>query len=314
MSSRTIEQLPNWESHDVRDLRPFALLKLIVADLDGTVLRSSGSELSETIKSLNRKLSHCKNHVRLTIATGRSVAGVSELLNRLDIRGLPVIVYNGSLVLDFATQQVICKTIITPSAVGRILRIVQEIDGCAFAYVFNGPMEWAIHNDDRREVVIGWKYNSHSYEEFNRMSVDWRTRYESREEISPVAMIVDLSKSNVDPAQLRRDLKCIEQISITGSNKNLIEIRPSGSNKSTALAQLANNLGISRDEILTIGDNDNDCEMLAWAGIGVSVAGASQNAVESSRYTCRHGVVAGVIEILRLVIQSKRYLRVLQSL
>jgi len=146
------------------------------------------------------------------------------------------------------------------------------------------------------------------------MPVDWRSGYVFPETISPVAIILDLSKSDVDAAQVRTDLEGIEGISVTGSIKHLVEIRPPSCNKSTALIQVARNLGISRDQVLTIGDNDNDCEMLEWAGIGVSVTGASQRAIESSRYTCRHGVVEGVIEILRLVIQSNRYLPVLQSL
>ena len=44
--------------------------------------------------------------------------------------------------------------------------------------------------------------------------------------------------------------------------------------KSYGLAQLAEHLGIHRDEIVAVGDNNNDLDMLQYAGLGVAVENA----------------------------------------
>ncbi|MGD0581221.1 MAG: HAD-IIB family hydrolase, partial [Bryobacteraceae bacterium] len=96
-------------------------------------------------------------------------------------------------------------------------------------------------------------------------------------------------------------------VSCTASGTRYIEVRPVGSDKGAALARAAELLGILREQVLAIGDSDNDVEMLRWAGVGVSVAGASAMALAGSRFVCRHAVVAGVIEVLRLIRQARRY-------
>jgi len=64
------EPLPSWQHDEVSTLRGFAKVRLIVADLDGTLVRSTSDELSRMIQALNRKLSSPHQHVIFTIATG----------------------------------------------------------------------------------------------------------------------------------------------------------------------------------------------------------------------------------------------------
>ena len=57
---------------------------------------------------------------------------------------------------------------------------------------------------------------------------------------------------------------------------------------------------LSKEQILAMGDNDNDASMLSWAGIGVAVESASDLAKKESNYIAK-GVIEGAIEVLRLV-------------
>jgi hydroxymethylpyrimidine pyrophosphatase-like HAD family hydrolase len=41
------------------------------------------------------------------------------------------------------------------------------------------------------------------------------------------------------------------------------------------MAQIAEQLGVSREETLAIGDGDNDVEMVEWAGLGVAMGNAT---------------------------------------
>jgi hydroxymethylpyrimidine pyrophosphatase-like HAD family hydrolase len=62
------------------------------------------------------------------------------------------------------------------------------------------------------------------------------------------------------------------------SLENLIEITSASVSKGHALATLAAHYGIAQNEVMAMGDQDNDVDMIAWAGIGVAMGDASPNA------------------------------------
>jgi hydroxymethylpyrimidine pyrophosphatase-like HAD family hydrolase len=53
-----------------------------------------------------------------------------------------------------------------------------------------------------------------------------------------------------------------------------LDLAPAGVSKASALALVADQLGVSSAEVLAIGDGRNDVEMLAWAGRGVAMGQA----------------------------------------
>src|SRR5256885_7951749 len=113
------EPLPRWETHDVEDLRRFSRIKLIVADLDGTLIPSN---LSQTIQELASSLSHHRYKVTLTLATGRTLAGVRPLVEKLSLAsGAPLILYNGSIVVKNGTFSIIDRKSISLESLQDIL-------------------------------------------------------------------------------------------------------------------------------------------------------------------------------------------------
>ena len=96
-------------------------------------------------------------------------------------------------------------------------------------------------------------------------------------------------------------------MSFTCSGASYIEIRPENSNKGAALEYVTKAQNLSKEEVLAIGDNDNDSELLVWAGIGVAISNASEAAIASSDYICRRGVAEGAIEVLRVVKEARRF-------
>jgi hydroxymethylpyrimidine pyrophosphatase-like HAD family hydrolase len=59
-----------------------------------------------------------------------------------------------------------------------------------------------------------------------------------------------------------------------------VEVTAAGVNKATALAELAEALGIPASDVVAFGDYPNDIPMLAWAGHGVAVANAHPDVIE----------------------------------
>ena len=57
---------------------------------------------------------------------------------------------------------------------------------------------------------------------------------------------------------------------------------PPGMNKSKGLEWLAGQYGIDQADVMAVGDNDNDVEMLEWAGVGVAMGNGSPAALAAA--------------------------------
>ena len=53
-----------------------------------------------------------------------------------------------------------------------------------------------------------------------------------------------------------------------------LHVVPGGASKGRALQRICAQLGIGREEVAAVGDSETDLDMIAWAGLGVAVAGA----------------------------------------
>ena len=67
-----------------------------------------------------------------------------------------------------------------------------------------------------------------------------------------------------------------EDFSVVRSQVYLLEIAAKGVDKGTALKQLAQDLGFEREEVMAIGDGNNDYEMIEAAGLGVVMANGTE--------------------------------------
>ncbi len=79
--------------------------KLIAADIDGTLLDSRG-ELTEATAQAIRDAT--ANGLTFVLATGRPIQGVEHFCRRLGLRG-PVITYNGAMVVDAVTREILFR-------------------------------------------------------------------------------------------------------------------------------------------------------------------------------------------------------------
>jgi Cof subfamily protein (haloacid dehalogenase superfamily) len=304
------ELLPNWHSlarfRDLESIRDFSRIRLIVLDLDGTIISSRISFITGRIQALQRQLNHPSKQVKITIATGRTLFGVETLLRSLPLpTGRPLILYNGSVVIKNRTLDLIHRMTISSSDLSRILTFSLNYPVRVFAYAYLDEKAEAFMQNSEPERVLGWTTVNRIDREFNGKAILWQENC-LEGEIYPSAVLIDTTLAPTAALEIEAGLLCIDNISITRSGSTYIEIRPKNSNKAVALQKVAVSMALKREEILALGDNDNDAEMLAWAGIGVAVAQSSKAAQEHSDYICHFGVAEGVAEVLSLVCEAKR--------
>jgi 5-amino-6-(5-phospho-D-ribitylamino)uracil phosphatase len=317
------EELPGWDTHDVNALAPFGRIRLIAIDVDGTLLKFGTSDVYKTIARLARTLRtpppihRCRHRrVFVTLATGRALAGVRSVLKQLPLpRDVPLILYNGSVIVrNGSFDPIHCEAIRFPD-LASIIAVAMPLGLPVYVYTYAPRAEAWFSRSESHEHVFGWSAGLRPAVEFNGLAIDWVESAPDRN-LEACAVLVDLGNRfpNIDPTQIERRLAALENISVTRSGQSYIEVRPRGSNKGNALERVASRLGFDRDCVVALGDSDNDAEMLRWARIGVTVKGGSAPAADASDFVCRHGAAEGAVELLRLVVQARRYFGQLEVL
>jgi hypothetical protein len=96
------------------------------------------------------------------------------------------------------------------------------------------------------------------------------------------------------------------RVIVMQTEDNLIQIMHPTVSKAQALRTVAGELGVTRDQVMAIGDNANDVEMLRWAGLGVAMANAAPPALEAADYITDHHDANGVAKAIHMLIMGGR--------
>jgi Cof subfamily protein (haloacid dehalogenase superfamily) len=297
--------------HDgVEALQPFTPIRLVALDIDGTLATQRDEAIGFRIRYLQSTLKY-RYGVGLTLATGRALAGVHSVLDMFGGGTTPpLILYNGAVTFQPSNGKLTRRCAIGDRMAASVIRLCAQRSLPVLSYDFQ-PYVFGEANTPT-EQVIGWAEQRGDDVEFNGLPVRWCDPFDYASTDSATAMLVPTTGRADDAAWLVQQLDSAQAITVTRSSSAYIEIRPAGVDKGVALATLARALGIERHEVAAIGDNDNDVEMLRWAGCGVVVKEASPAAVAAGDYTCRHSAADGVIELLDLIVEAKRYGKGLQ--
>jgi len=292
--------LPDWNS-DINTLIPFSRVKIIISDIDGTLQVSKSDPDNKKFISLVRTLR--SKGVHMTFATGRAYNGVKELINSYPIaQSDPLILYNGSVCIFPSSKKILFKHIISHDSLKALISLVEKYETTLLAY------EFISHSTSEKskiaENVYAWGIYCSLFSEPNGLPIIWgQIDYE----ISPVAIMIKNCKNFNSSQDLLDKISYIDGITTTKSSEDYIEIRPKGSNKGCAVKAIGDLLRLNKDSILTIGDNDNDVEMLEYAGISVAVNNSSMAARRAGKYLSPGSNITGLNETLNLVWQAYRY-------
>jgi Cof subfamily protein (haloacid dehalogenase superfamily) len=234
--------------------------KLLVTDLDGTLLDAE-HRVTARIASACRALQTAGIH--LTFATGRTWAGTRPLAEALGITA-PIIVYQGALARRVAAPTPLWHDPIPEESARAILG---WLDGQqARASVCQGD-EMVLANPHPSTV----SFLAHA---------------------GVVARIVDRLQPELREAPTRIALYCEPEQAITWESRlleafgptlrigrslpHLVEITHPRASKGQALTRLAAAMGVGVEEMIACGDNFNDADMIATAGLGVVMSDAPE--------------------------------------
>ena len=100
--------------------------------------------------------------------------------------------------------------------------------------------------------------------------------------------------------------RALPHLQLTKSSPGNIEIMPENAGKGTALAFLANYLGLEREQVMAMGDAENDLSMLEYANHSVAMANASSAVKNVCRYQTLSNDECGVAAMIARVLEAQR--------
>lgn len=269
------------------------MVKLICLDLDGTLLDSK-LEISGENKAAIRDAR--ARGIPVTLATGRMYASALTYARELDI-DIPIITMNGALIKHPVTEEKLRELVIRRELLERVIQLLQG-EG--------------IRPNFYNEFTL---YVGQGLERYQRMLA--RAAEDARYEfkvIDETFTYEDLLREAGDTIQkgilfpeadrmedIRIKLKQIGNLSIVSSSPANIEVTHDKANKGRAIVTLGEHLGIAPDEIMAIGDSENDKSMLEAAGFPVVMGNAGEALKAGTGFTTLDNDHDGVAHAIRTI-------------
>ncbi|HEX6044369.1 MAG TPA: Cof-type HAD-IIB family hydrolase [Pyrinomonadaceae bacterium] len=254
-------------------------ISLLALDLDGTLLNRRG-QISDRNRTAIENARAAGVHVALV--TGRRFRDSRPIALELGL-DVPVISHNGALTKHAETLQTVSVLPLPLAAAREALRVGREAGADPLLsddYEGLGTLVYDRISGENTAVhkYIDWARRIHGEEEGQRsvLQVESLEAYLDHE---PIHLAFSGSFARMDQLEELLHAELGATVKILGTKYpeqdfTLIDIVNPAASKGAGVAATAAELGVSPDEIMAIGDNYNDLEMLLFAGTGVVMANA----------------------------------------
>lgn len=252
------------------------MYKLICLDMDGTLLNSRGEVSQRNLRAI--KLAHEKG-VKVTVCTGRLFTSARFYADMLEVE-VPVIASNGAYIREKDKNEVIYKSVLGYENSKKILEVYKNHN---ITFYFNTCDTVFMERLDPENGYVKINKTLPKHSQINiKVIEEWdKTLLEYEDEI---LKCICIDKDSDKIIKAKRDLLKLKELEVVSSASNNIEAMVSGASKGRAVEVLAGFYDLKREEIMCIGDNENDISMLQYAGMGVAMRNGENKVKEIADY------------------------------
>lgn len=256
-------------------------IKCVVTDFDGTLL-NDGKEITERDLAALRVLK--EKNICIVIATGRSFESFFKALNDMGqedraAEPLPidfVVFSTGAGILSYPSRRIIYKKSIPASGIRRIT-----------AYFDQHRIDYMVHRQIPETAHLLYKSHGSENPDFDhRLSLynthaiplsRFENQFEHATEVLAVLPVHDGAKTVAAMREKLGEFSVIPATSPLDHQSLWIEVFHKSVSKSRTTEWLCRRLNLEKTDVLAIGNDYNDKDLLRWAGMGVVVENAPEN-------------------------------------
>ncbi len=256
------------------------MYKLVAIDLDGTLLNSYGLVSKKNKEIIEKAVAEGKE---IVLASGRPVSSVRSFANEIGANGY-IICGNGSMLYDLKNEKIIYDKFIEKQKALQIIKICEENSIYYNLYTENLTIAKSlnynvmVYNNENQNKTDDKKTNI-------KIVSDIYKYIEEAQDVNVLKITICDDNQIIFGGIIRklREIKDIDVLDVSHMARKTIktgteevkveyfytEITSQNVNKWNAIEKLAQELNIEKEEIVAIGDNINDKEMIENAGLGI---------------------------------------------
>lgn len=263
-------------------------IKLIAIDIDGTLINDQREITPATKAALTKATAR---GIKVVLCTGRPMTGVAAYLDELNLNGQAdqyVISFNGGLSQSTDENPIIEATIAFDDYLDlqnfyRKNGVKCIIETSDFIYTANQDISpYTVHESDLVSMPIHYR------------TIDQQITLQDQMEIGKVMLTDEPAKIDAILPKIPADLKT--RFTFVRSEEFYLEAVNPKAGKGNTLKALAEHLGFTMDEVMAIGNAQNDESMIKVAGVGVAMGNSVPSTLACADITVADNNHDGVAE------------------
>ena len=244
-------------------------IKLVVTDIDGTIANKD-NEISQNVKDCINSLK--KNNIKVVIATGRMFCSAEVMANKIDLKD-EIIAYQGAIIQKNGSTQPLRARYVPENIAREIINELKTRRIHTQVYIND-----KIHVENDNEIVQA--YAKKMYTDYTVVKSFDDIELKGVHKILAINSLPEIILDVTQEAQTKYEGK----ICVTRSTPYFCEFSHLEANKGSAIEFLADYYKIDISQVMALGDQDNDIEMIKTAGVGVAMGNATKALKEVSDY------------------------------
>lgn len=272
--------------------------KMVCIDMDGTLL-GKGKRISKESKEVIKKV--YDKGVEVVVTTGRIYNNAAYYSHLLGVES-PVIAANGAIVRDKHSNKVIYENPIKMEECIKLVELLYKMNVYFHFYTLDG-----IYCGNEL-IKLGTKLYMTKQVGYENLKIKYyviRNLEEWKEFFKRTnGHITKCIAFSLDPNKivaLKKELNNFKDIVYFGAGSRSVEINNKGVSKGKAVKALADYYGFKREEIVCIGDNENDISMIEYAGFGVAMGNAIEPVKKLADYITDSNKDNGVAKAIKKI-------------
>jgi Cof subfamily protein (haloacid dehalogenase superfamily) len=273
--------------------------KLICVDMDGTLLNSEKKISRRTVDAVKKAY---EKGIHIAICTGRLFTSAEYYADLLGIK-TPIISANGAYIREKDRDEVIYKSTLGKENCRKILSIVKEYGLCPNFHTPDSIITDKVDSPYSSYMKLG--SNAPENRNINIKIVEnWEEIFEKYEDEITKCITVDSDLSKLRAA--KEELLAIDGLEVVSSFTTNFEVMLKGVSKGRAVEILAGYYNFNREEVICIGDNENDESMIKYAGLGVAMGNSEDSIKKIADYITDSNNEDGVAKVIEKFIFNEK--------
>lgn len=259
---------------------------MLLSDMDGTLLNSE-KRITDIDREAIEKFTALGG--RFTVATGRTIQSFEQYRSLIELK-YPLIMYNGAAIYDYNQEKALFTQPLPDEAKAiaqEIIDLMPEIGG-------------EVLKTDGTYV-----YRNNDYQKLHTKLCNIIPNYAELSEIEDggwLKVLFAMSPEDMEYIQVLVRQNGYDSVEFVKSSEMFYEMLPKGVSKGSALREYRKLPNMDDFTFVSIGDFDNDIEMIKYADVGACPANA-EDSVKSVAdivlsHSCENGAVAELIDII----------------